>query len=106
MDDAALIASWATGLMVAAVLVAAAAALLIGILLAARRILRLAVSTLGVVEQIKANTQSIWSLKRTSDVAEQPPNPSEATAGASLKLWAKRKIPAAAMWPERRARWS
>lgn len=71
MDDAGLISSWTTGLAVAAFLVAAAAALLIGIWLAARRILRLAAATLQVVEDIKANTRSIWALKRTSDVAEE-----------------------------------
>lgn len=69
MTDAQLIAQWQTGLIVAAVIVVAAAALLIGIALAARRILRLALAALGVVETIKANTQSIWSLRDTNEKA-------------------------------------
>ncbi len=66
MTDAQLIAQWQTGLIVAGVIVVAAAALLIGIALAARRILRLALAALDVVETIKANTQSIWSLRDTN----------------------------------------
>ncbi len=81
MDDATLLSTWATGLTVACVLVVAAAALLIGIWLAARRILRTAVRTLGVVEKIKANTQSIWALEQTGDTARDLAEAAEAIRG-------------------------
>ncbi len=71
MDEATLISAWITGLAIAAVLVAAAAALLIAIWLAARRILRLALETLQIVESIKQNTNSIWALEGTAEVGEQ-----------------------------------
>ena len=69
MTDAQLLSQWHVGLVVAGVIVLAAAALLIGIALAARRILRLALVALGLVETIKGNTQSIWALKDTNRVA-------------------------------------
>jgi hypothetical protein len=69
MDDAALYGNFYVGLAIAVVLILAAAALLILVWLAARRILRLATAALGLVEQIKENTNSIWGLQTTNEVA-------------------------------------
>ena len=69
MTDAQLLSTWYMSPAVAAVLLLVAAGLLIGIWLAARRILRLALAALALVEEIKANTQSIWSLKETNEEA-------------------------------------
>ena len=69
MTDAELLSTWYMSLAVVAVLVLVAAGLLVGIWLAARRVLRLALAALALVEEIKANTQSIWSLKETNDQA-------------------------------------
>ncbi len=68
--DEALVSTWMTGLTVACLVVLIAAALLIAILAAARRILRLAGEALQAVQQIKQNTNSIWELDRTNQVAE------------------------------------
>jgi hypothetical protein len=69
MDDATLYSNFYTGLAIAAVIIVAAAVLLILVVLAARRILRLATVALGLVEQIKENTDSIWHLRTTNKVA-------------------------------------
>lgn len=69
MNDAALYQDFYLWLGVATVLIIAAAALLIMVWMAARRILRLATAALGIVEQIRANTNSIWGLKETNEVA-------------------------------------
>jgi len=71
VSDAELLSIWTNSLLLGTVIIVAAAALLIGILLAARRILRLAVAALGLVETIKANTQSIWNLRETNKKAGQ-----------------------------------
>ena len=69
MDDATLYANWYTGLAIAVVIILAAAVLLLLIWGAARRILRLATAALGLVIQIKENTNSIWGLQTTNEVA-------------------------------------
>ncbi len=71
MTDAELLSIWIRSLVVGGVIVVAAAALLIAILLAAKRILRLALAALGLVEKIKANTDSIWGLRATNETAAQ-----------------------------------
>jgi hypothetical protein len=71
MSDAELWASWRLWLVVATVVVALAAGLLIAILLTARRILAEAVRALNAAEAIRANTQAIWALQTTNEVAEQ-----------------------------------
>lgn len=69
MDDAALYSNWYFGLAIAVVLIIAAATLLILVWLAARRIRKLAKAALGLVVQIKDNTQSIWELQKTNNSA-------------------------------------
>lgn len=69
MNDAALFEIWYMSLALATVIVIAAAGLLIAVWMAARRILRLAVAALGLVKQIKANTQTIWALEDTNKTA-------------------------------------
>jgi len=69
MDDATLYGNFYIGLAIAVVLILAAAALLILVWMSARRILRLATAALGLVEQIKENTNSIWGLQTTNEVA-------------------------------------
>jgi hypothetical protein len=70
MTDAQLWATWRVWMAVAAVLVVVAAALLLAILLTARRILAEAVRALDAAETIRANTQAIWALETTNEVAE------------------------------------
>ena len=69
MDEATLFNNFYVGLGIAIVIILAAAILLILVWLAARRILRLATAALGLVEQIKENTNSIWGLQTTNEVA-------------------------------------
>ena len=69
MDEATLYSNWYLGLGIAVVLIVAAATLLILVWFAARRILRLATAALGLVVQIKENTNSIWGLEQTNEVA-------------------------------------
>ena len=71
MSDAELWASWRLWLLVATIVVLLAAGLLIAILLTARRILGEAVRALKAVEIIRGNTQAIWALQTTNEVAEQ-----------------------------------
>lgn len=70
MTDAELWAAWRLWMGVAAVVVLLAASLLIVIWLTARRILADAVRALDAVEAIRANTQPIWGLQDTNEVAE------------------------------------
>lgn len=70
MTDAGLWAAWTLWMGVATAVVLLAAALLIVILLTARRILADAGRALRAVDAIRANTQPIWSLQDTNDVAE------------------------------------
>ena len=69
MDDATLYSNFYIGLGIAVVIILAAALLLIMVWMAARRILRLASAALGIVVQIKENTNSIWGLQTTNEVA-------------------------------------
>ncbi len=67
--DGALFNQWYIGLGIAVVIVLAAATLLLLVWNAARRILRLAQAALAIVTQIKENTDSIWGLQQTNEVA-------------------------------------
>ena len=69
MDEASLYSNWFTGLAIAALIIVAAAVLLLLVWNAARRILRLASAALVLVVQIKENTNSIWGLQQTNEVA-------------------------------------
>lgn len=69
MDEATLYNEWFIGLGLAGVVVLIAAVLLLLIWLAARRILKLAKAALGIVVTIRQNTNSIWSLQQTNEVA-------------------------------------
>ena len=69
MDEATLYTNYYIGLGIAVVIILAAALLLIMVILSARRILKLAKAALGMVIQIKENTNSIWELHGTNEVA-------------------------------------
>ncbi len=69
MNDAALYESWFLWLGVATVLIIAAATLLLLVNAAARKILRLALASLDLVVEIRKNTDSIWGLQQTNEVA-------------------------------------
>lgn len=71
MSDAELWASWRMWIVVATVVVLLAAGLLITILLTARRILAEAVRALRAVDVIQKNTQPVWELQTTNEVAER-----------------------------------
>jgi len=71
MTDAQLITNWTVGLVIAAVIVVIAAALLLAVLSAAKSIERGAGAALGMVKQIRENTQVIWALQDTNRVAAQ-----------------------------------
>ena len=71
MSDAELWAEWRLWMVVATVVVLLAAGLLIAILLTARRILSEALRALRAVDVIRANTQPIWALQTTNEVAER-----------------------------------
>jgi hypothetical protein len=71
MSDAELWAAWRLWIVVASVLVLLAAGLLITILVTARSILAEAVRALNAVETIRKNTQPIWELQATNQVAAQ-----------------------------------
>ena len=71
MTDAELWASWRIWMTIAAAVVLVAASLLVYIWLTARGILREAVRALAAVETIHKNTQGIWALQATNDVAER-----------------------------------
>ncbi len=69
MSDAELWAAWRLWISVAAVIIVVAAALLITIWLTARSILRHATRALAAAEHIRQNTQPIWALQTTNEVA-------------------------------------
>jgi len=69
INDAELYANWYLWLGIVAVIIVAAAALLIAVWLAAQRILTLAVEALGLVQQIKVNTQCVWKLEDSNQTA-------------------------------------
>ncbi|MEC8641559.1 MAG: hypothetical protein VXZ67_01520 [Pseudomonadota bacterium] len=61
---------WAIGFLAGTGVTLVVALLLIGILLQARRILRLAKVASTVVAEIDSNTRSVWSLAATNAVAK------------------------------------
>ena len=69
MDEATLYGNFYIGLGIAVVIILAAAVLLLLVWSSARRILKLATVALGLVTQIKENTNSIWGLQTTNEVA-------------------------------------
>lgn len=69
MNDASYLNQFYVWLAVFGVIVLAAAILLILILIAAKRILKLANAALGIVIKIKENTMSIWELQNTNHKA-------------------------------------
>jgi hypothetical protein len=71
MSDAELWAAWRLWILVATVVVLIAAGLLILILVTARGILVEAVRALKALEAVRRNTQPIWELQATNQVAEQ-----------------------------------
>jgi hypothetical protein len=62
---------WIIGFVAGGIVVVVVAVLLIGIILQASRILRLARTASEVVGQIDVNTRSVWALRDTNAVAEQ-----------------------------------
>lgn len=70
MSDAELWAAWRLWMGVATLVILIAAGLLITIWLTARTILSDAVRALNAVEAIRKNTQPIWGLQDTNQVAE------------------------------------
>lgn len=70
MTDAELWGAWRLWMLLAVVIVIIAAALLITIWITARQILAHAVRALNAADAIRANTQPIWALETTNDVAE------------------------------------
>ncbi len=70
MTDTDLWAAWRIWMGVATVVILIAASLLIIIWLSARRILADAVRALKAVEAIRAQTQPIWALEQTNEIAE------------------------------------
>jgi hypothetical protein len=71
MTDADLWAVWRIWMVVAVVIVLVAAALLVTIWLTARSIAAHARRALGALEAIRGNTQAIWGLQTTNEVAEE-----------------------------------
>lgn len=69
MTDTELWGAWRLWMVVAVVVILIAASLLIAIWLVARRILAHAVRALAAAEKIRANTQPIWELQTTNEVA-------------------------------------
>ena len=69
MNDASYYNEFYIALALAGAIVVIAAGLLILILVAARRILKLANAALGIVLNIKNNTLSIWELQNTNHKA-------------------------------------
>lgn len=71
MTDVELWAAWRLWMAVAVVIVLVAAGLLVLIWMTARGIRREALRALAAVEAIHKNTDSIWALQATNDVASQ-----------------------------------
>ena len=69
MTDADLWSSWQLWMVVATVIILVAAVLLIAIWQTARGIYREALRALAAAQQIRANTDSIWAIKTTNEVA-------------------------------------
>ena len=62
---------WTIGFVAGAAIVVVVAVLLIGIILQAQKILRLALVASDVVGQIDVQTRSVWALRDTNNVAAQ-----------------------------------
>ena len=62
---------WELGFLAAFIVVVVVAVLLLGILYQARRILKLAKAASVIVEEIDANTRSVWALRQTNAVAAE-----------------------------------
>jgi len=71
MTDADLWAAWRFWMVVASVVVLVAAALLVTIWLTSRSIAAHARRALAAAEGIRGNTQAIWALQQTNEVAEE-----------------------------------
>ena len=71
MTDADLWAAWRLWMVVATLVVLIAAGLLITIWLTARKILADAVRALNAAQAIRAQTQPLWGLQQTNEVAEE-----------------------------------
>lgn len=69
MTDAELWSAWRVWMAVAGGVVLIAAALLVTILVTARRILAEATRALAAADKIRGNTQVIWALQSTNEVA-------------------------------------
>ena len=78
MDESTLYSNYYIGLVIAILIIIAAAILLILVWMAARRILLLAPAAIDLVIKIKENTNSIWSLQKTNEVAVNIMNEAEA----------------------------
>ena len=70
MTSADLWAAWRIWMLVAGVVIVVAAALLVTIWVTARSIVAHATRALRAAEAIRANTQPIWHLQTTNEVAE------------------------------------
>jgi len=81
MNDAAYYNEFYIALAIVGAIVLIAATLLILILVAARRILKLANAALGIVVNIKQNTLSIWELQNTNHKAIDILNGADAILG-------------------------
>jgi hypothetical protein len=86
VTDQELLAAWYLWLGVAALIVVVAATLLVLVLLAAKRIERGAGAALGLVKQIRANTQVIWALQDTNAVARELSGGAEAILDNAGKI--------------------
>jgi len=86
MTDAQLWTNWIIGLIVAAVVVVIAAVLLLAVLAGAKGIERKAGAALGLVKQIRDNTQVIWALQATNHVAVQLQGGAEAILSNAGKI--------------------
>jgi len=71
VTSAELWAAWRLWMLVAAVIILIAAGLLITIWLTARSIVAHATRALKAAEAIRNNTQAIWQLQNTNDMAEE-----------------------------------
>lgn len=86
MTDAELWAAWRLWMSIASVVVLIAAALLVTIWVTARRILAEAERALAAAEAIQKQTQVIWALQQTNEVAERMASTVDGIAQRSAAL--------------------
>ena len=86
MDKNELYNQWYFWLVIATVLIVVAALLLIAVWMAAKRILKLATAAQGIVVQIKENTNSIWGLDKTNEIATNILNETEMIGDHTIKV--------------------